>query len=313
MIHPETHVVTLERGPAPAGKPGECVYCRQAIGLEHSPGCVMRQRTVVVETRVRYVVAVPEDWTGEQIEYHRNESSRCASGVVDDLVDAVDRAKRAADDANGVPEEAREMGGWCPCDLVVTRYVCEASAEDEAAVVVGPGIDGAAVGCSDGREAAALLEDVVTFLHGCSSLAERFGDGLGWVPLRATALWQRLKAAVGVGQGPADPVVDDAPVDPGQATDDPPLLSTPTTSPADWVEVRLVGVRSGTGQRGAILRGEVNVDDLLGTKSVEVEIGALTCSQCGKQGDFNRQAAETRRCRKCSGGVVLIPGSGRVQ
>ena len=85
MKHPETHRVTEDHGPRPAGQPDQCFYCGQALGQEHKPDCVMRKRTVVLQFTVEMTVEVPEFWTPEQIEFHRNESSYCSGNVVGEL------------------------------------------------------------------------------------------------------------------------------------------------------------------------------------------------------------------------------------
>ena len=69
----------------PAGLPDECFYCKMKMGSEHKTGCVIRCRTVVIEARVRLVQSVPEDWSSDQIEFHLNESSWCASSVLNDI------------------------------------------------------------------------------------------------------------------------------------------------------------------------------------------------------------------------------------
>jgi len=85
MKRPETFLVTPEYGPRPAGKPTECFYCQQPLGSEHGADCVIRQRTVVVRMTIEYVVAIPESWTPEDLEFHRNESSWCSSNALDEI------------------------------------------------------------------------------------------------------------------------------------------------------------------------------------------------------------------------------------
>ena len=109
MRKPETHTVIREHE-APAGKPGECFYCGSGIGSEHQPECVCRKRSVVLRVVVEYAVLVPESWTPEQIEFHRNESSWCASNFLAEL---------------------GQINDGCPCPFHKTTYLREATEEDE--------------------------------------------------------------------------------------------------------------------------------------------------------------------------------------
>lgn len=120
MIHPETHLVTKENGPRPAGRPDECFYCNAALGAEHRAECVLRRRTIVVETVVRYVVEEPEHWTAEDLHFHRNLSSSCASNVLREIADAHD----------AMPDYV------CPCGRVRTTFVREATEADERERIV---------------------------------------------------------------------------------------------------------------------------------------------------------------------------------
>jgi len=109
MKHPETHMVTEQHGPRPAGKPDECFYCRQKVGTEHKTGCVMRQRSVVLQATITYVDTVPEDWTAEDIYKHRNLSGWCANN----LFDIYDHKRH------------------CFCGNVEIEFLEEANVEDE--------------------------------------------------------------------------------------------------------------------------------------------------------------------------------------
>ncbi len=102
--------VTKESGPRPAGAPDRCFYCAMPIGEQHTRECAIRSRSVVVRVTVDYVVSVPEDWTAGQIEFHRNESSWCASNMVAELENA-----------------------GCICGLAKSKYLREASEEETAA------------------------------------------------------------------------------------------------------------------------------------------------------------------------------------
>jgi len=87
MDEPQTHIVTAENGPRPAGKPDECFYCRQPIGAEHATDCVCRTRTVVIRYIIEAVQRVPASWDAGTIAFHRNESSWCATNLLDELCD----------------------------------------------------------------------------------------------------------------------------------------------------------------------------------------------------------------------------------
>lgn len=113
MDHPETHTVTLDNGPRPAGKPDRCFYCNQCIGELHTETCVLRNRTVVVRAVVEYVVRVPSSWSVEDILFHRNDSSWCKSNLISEL--------------------ERIDGSVCLCGSVLFEFVREATVEDELA------------------------------------------------------------------------------------------------------------------------------------------------------------------------------------
>lgn len=103
--------VVENEGIRPAGKPDRCFYCNQPKGETHLPSCVIRERTVIVRMSVEYVVKVPEAWTNEDIENHRNASSWCA--------------------LNGLAEIERIAEHHCLCGVAHFDYVREATTEDE--------------------------------------------------------------------------------------------------------------------------------------------------------------------------------------
>lgn len=111
MKHPETHAVTATYGPRPAGPPDECFYCQVKVGGEHKPGCVLRQRTVVLRYSYDVVIAVPADWDKRMVEFHRNDSSWCAD--------------------NSLPELNRHAQSSCWCPQFTASFVREATAVDE--------------------------------------------------------------------------------------------------------------------------------------------------------------------------------------
>ena len=111
MKRPNWEVKTY--GIRPAGKQDECHYCGAAKTEQHKPDCVIGSRTVVVKMEIDLVVAVPESWTPEEIEFHRNDGSWCSSNVLGEL-------KRLA--------KAKD----CICEFTRFQFVREATEEDEA-------------------------------------------------------------------------------------------------------------------------------------------------------------------------------------
>ena len=114
MIKAETFRVTTDNGPRPAGDPGECFYCRRKAGDLHAVTCVCRKQTVVIEYTVRVCVEVPAYWREHEVEFHRNDSSWCATNLIAELAEAYDR-----DD------------GPCLCSNAEARFVRLATEEDE--------------------------------------------------------------------------------------------------------------------------------------------------------------------------------------
>lgn len=97
----------------PARRDGTCFWCQTIIGMEHRPDCVVRKRTVIVELKFTVVKEVPEDWTKQDIEFHMNDSSWCASNAISAL--------------------ERKYGGMspCACNVFEGTYLGEAQEQDE--------------------------------------------------------------------------------------------------------------------------------------------------------------------------------------
>ena len=108
MIHPETHLITPENGPRPAGKPNQCFYCGNLLGEKHKEDCVCRERTVVLKATITFVKRIPERWDEDTIQFFYNEGSWCAVNLLDDWGD-----KR------------------CLCNYATVEYVKEATEEEE--------------------------------------------------------------------------------------------------------------------------------------------------------------------------------------
>lgn len=110
MKHPETLIVRAE-DERPARKDGTCFYCSVPIDGQHKEGCVIRSRTVVCEFKVTLVRRVPEDWEPSMIEFHMNDSSWCASNLINEM--------KSLD------------GDGCLCGNIEGSFLREATPEDE--------------------------------------------------------------------------------------------------------------------------------------------------------------------------------------
>lgn len=97
----------------PAREDGTCFYCNAPIGEEHKKGCVLRQRTIVVEVKVNMVRVVPEDWDEDQINYSMNRGSLCFTNVLHEI------------------NELSERCDDCLCKHAEGKYIREATPEDE--------------------------------------------------------------------------------------------------------------------------------------------------------------------------------------
>lgn len=80
----EKFIVT-EKAMRPVSTARKCFYCDQPIGTYHKADCVLINKKVKVIASIKYEIKVPAFWDAEQIEFHRNESSWCASNVIEEL------------------------------------------------------------------------------------------------------------------------------------------------------------------------------------------------------------------------------------
>lgn len=101
-----------EYGIRPAGSPDHCFYCNAARGEIHALGCTIRSKTVVMEMKVEIVMVVPEIWDEQTCNFHKNESSWCATNILDIL--------QVMDEKQG-----------CLCGATEFKYLREATEEDE--------------------------------------------------------------------------------------------------------------------------------------------------------------------------------------
>ena len=69
----------------PASDDIACFYCKQPVGGEHKDDCVLLERKVRVMMFVDYEITVPNSWTPQMIESHRNDGSWCSSNAIGEL------------------------------------------------------------------------------------------------------------------------------------------------------------------------------------------------------------------------------------
>jgi len=94
-------------GIRPAGPPDACFYCQQKVGQSHKRDCVVVSKKVWVRYSFDVEIEVPHAWTPEQIEFHRGESSWCASNAL------VELNERYPDTEDSV----------CPCAIFDCTYL----------------------------------------------------------------------------------------------------------------------------------------------------------------------------------------------
>ena len=97
----------------PASNPYECFYCHKPIGSAHRSECVASTRTVVVRLTYEVVVEKPRCWDADAIEFHMNESSRCANNCVSDLASWIESNDER-----------------CVCGVASAEFVREATEKD---------------------------------------------------------------------------------------------------------------------------------------------------------------------------------------
>lgn len=104
-------IVTTE-DERPARKDGTCFYCAVPIGGEHKQDCVIRERTIVCDIKIRMVRKVPEDWDVHMIEFSMNDSSSCFNNILHEIDDMAERC-------------------GCLCSFAKGKYIGEAGPGDE--------------------------------------------------------------------------------------------------------------------------------------------------------------------------------------
>ena len=86
--------IVTEKAQRPGGagiRDGQCFYCGQSIGQEHKKNCVLVKRKCKVRVTIEYEVWAPAHWEKDDIEFHRNESSWCASNLMRELDELDDK------------------------------------------------------------------------------------------------------------------------------------------------------------------------------------------------------------------------------
>lgn len=78
-------MTVTEAAMRPASDKRACFYCHQPIGEQHAADCGLVQKRVKVRMTVYYNVEVPAHWDADMIEFHRNDSSWCASNALEEL------------------------------------------------------------------------------------------------------------------------------------------------------------------------------------------------------------------------------------
>lgn len=89
-----------------------CFDCGAKAGEEHKQDCIIRERTVKIRMTLEFVDDVPEYWSKDTINFKYNDSSWCASSIIDKL-------------------QYRDENVRCLCDCAKFEYIGEATEEDE--------------------------------------------------------------------------------------------------------------------------------------------------------------------------------------
>lgn len=75
-----------EEDERPNGKgSGKCFYCTALIGEYHDGKCPLWKKQMLVRMTLEYPVEVPNYWTKEDLEFHRNEGTWCGDNAIQEL------------------------------------------------------------------------------------------------------------------------------------------------------------------------------------------------------------------------------------
>lgn len=111
-------VLPDDHGIRPAGRPDECFYCQRRVGQNHAADCAVIVRDVAYgvwhaiegHRLGTWKTEEPAHWDDDLGEFHKNESSWCASNMIDD------------ERYSGLPLPQAEREDDCICGLV--RFEC---------------------------------------------------------------------------------------------------------------------------------------------------------------------------------------------
>lgn len=76
----------------PAGKRGECFYCKQKIGQDHIGHCPYLSRWVKVKYEIELIEYWPEEWPVESIVLKIDQGSWCASNLAERIKQVASRS-----------------------------------------------------------------------------------------------------------------------------------------------------------------------------------------------------------------------------
>lgn len=102
-----------ENGPelrkmAPGWDGTKCFYCSEPVGNLHKYDCVIVNKIVKVKIEITMDRMVPYGWEPHTIDFHLNDSSWCASNIIDDLVTL---------------QEKLDKEGTCLCHQFEGKYI----------------------------------------------------------------------------------------------------------------------------------------------------------------------------------------------
>jgi len=109
---PTLPVMSDDPGIRPAGKPDQCFYCGRKVGESHKQDCVILKRAVKVRYTFEIEIDMPFAWDAGMIDFHRNDSSWCASNAVGDIEKFMERQEASC-------------GSTCICNNFKSEYLGE--------------------------------------------------------------------------------------------------------------------------------------------------------------------------------------------
>lgn len=122
-LHETNHVKRSDE--RPARQDGTCFYCREPMGGQHKPECVIVAKSVVLQMTIDVIVDVPRHWDASTIEFKYEGSSWCADNLLRELGEWADR-----DDRDGESELV------CSCSVARFTLLRDATEDDHARLPV---------------------------------------------------------------------------------------------------------------------------------------------------------------------------------